>query len=332
MSTTMNWTTSADGGYMYADELSDVLRVAMQPLTRFRGLCEPDPDAIGKGLHRGDKFRWNVYGDVAVQGRRLSELSPMPETNFAVSQAELTVYEFGNSVPYTGKLTAMAKHDVLKIIHQALKHDARKGLDIEVFEQFDNCKLRAAPTSGTSTTSVTITETATTSTTNNVALGIGHVKAIVDDMRERNIPGYVDDDYVSITHPTTLRPFKNELETLNQYTAQGLTKIANGEVGRYEGVRFIEQNFVPKGGANDSSTFDPYTRTADAWNNAKSSWAFFVGGDTCNEAIVVPEEIRAKLPGDYGRSQGIAWYYLGGFGLFHDTAAQSRIMKWDSAA
>jgi len=24
--------------------------------------------------------------------------------------------------------------------------------------------------------------------------------------------------------------------------------------------------------------------------------------------------------------------YLGGFGIFHDTAAQSRIMKWDSAA
>lgn len=51
-------------------------------------------------------------------------------------------------------------------------------------------------------------------------------------MRERNIPGYVDDDYVAITHPTTLRPFKNELETLNQYTSQGLMKIANGEVGR----------------------------------------------------------------------------------------------------
>lgn len=55
-------------------------------------------------------------------------------------------------------------------------------------------------------------------------------------------------------------------------------------------------------------------------------------GDTVNEALVIPEEIRAKLPGDYGRSGGIAWYYLGGFGIFHDTAAQSRIVKWDSAS
>jgi N4-gp56 family major capsid protein len=332
MAISLNWTVDADGGYMYEDELSDVLRTALQPLTKFRQFCEPDEDALNKGLHRGEKFYWNVYGDLATQGRRLSELSPMPETSFSVSQSSLTVVEMGNSVPYTGKLTALAKHDVLRIINKALKNDARKAFDIEAWDQFDNCKLRAAPTSGTSTTSVTVTENASTATTNNVAMGTGHVKAIVDDMRERSIPGFVEDDYVCISHPTTYRPFKNELESIRQYTNEGLTKIYNGEIGRYEGTRFVEQDFIPKGGAIDSTTFSPYTNTADAWNNAKSSWAFFFGADTVNEAVVIPEEIRAKLPGDFGRSGGIAWYYLGGFGIFHDTAAQSRIMKWDSAA
>lgn len=295
MGTTMNWSTAADGGYMYADELSDVLRTSLQGLTKFRQFCEPDPDAMNKGLHRGETYSWNVYGDVATQGRRLNELQPMPETNFSVSQASLTVVEMGNSVPYTGKLTALAKHDVLKIIHKALKNDARKAFDIEVFNQFNACKLRVAPTGGTSTTSVTLTENASTATTNNVAMSTGHVKAVVDAMRERNIPGFVDDDYVAITHPTTLRNFKNELETLNQYVQQGLERIASGEIGRYEGTRFVEQNFIPKGGAIDSTTFDPYTSTADAWNNGKSSWCFFLGGDTCNEALVVPEEVRATV-------------------------------------
>lgn len=180
-------------------------------------------------------------------------------------------------------------------------------MDIESFNQFNTCKLRAAPTGGTSTTAVTVTTNGSTATVNNVAMGTGHVKAIVDEMRERNIPGFVDDDYVAISHPTTYRPFKNELETINQYTAEGVAKIYNGEVGRYEGTRFCEQNFIPKGGAIDSTAYDPYTGTADAWDNAKSSWAFFCGGDTVNEAMVIPEEIRAKLPGDYGRSGGIAW-------------------------
>jgi hypothetical protein len=307
MTTAMNWSTNSEGGYMYADELSDTLRVSLQPLTKFRQFCEPDEGATEKGLHRGEKYRWNVYGDVATQGRRLSETAPMPETS-------------------------LAKHDVLRIIEKGLKNDARKALDIEAYYQFDACKLRYAPTNGTSATSVTATTNAATATTNNIAMGTGHVKAIADDMRERNIPGFVDDDYVSLGHPSTFRPFKNELETVRQYTSEGQGMIYNGEVGRYEGVRFCEQNFIPKGGANDSTTFDPYTQTADAWNNGKSSWAYFFGGDTVNEAMVIPEEIRAKLPGDYGRSGGIAWYYLGGFGIFHDQAAQTRIAKWDSAA
>lgn len=332
MAVSLQWETSADGGFMYADELSDVLRTALQPQVKFRQFCEPDAGALNKGLHRGDKYRWNVYGNVASQGRRLNETQPMPETTFTVSQSELTVVELGNSVPYTGKLTALAKHDVLRIIEKGLQNDARKAFDIEAYLQFDACLLRVAPTSGTSTTSVTLTTNGSTATTNDVALGTGHVKAIVDTMRERNIPGFYDDDYICISHISTFRPFKNELETIHQYTDMGLMKIYNGEVGRYEGTRFVEQNFIPKGGAVDSTTFDAYTGTADAWNNAKSSWAFFFGGDTVNEAIVVPEEIRAKLPGDFGRSGGIAWYYLGGFGIFHDSALQSRIVKWDSAA
>lgn len=330
MPTAINWQTPSEGGYMYADELSDYLRVALQPLCKFRQFAEPDEGAIDKGLHSGSNYTWNIYGDVATQGRQLVETSPMPETNFSVAQATLTITEFGNSVPMTQKVTALAKHDVERIIDKALKNDARKTLDIATWEQFNACKLRVA--SATSATSVVLTENGSTATTNNVAMGTGHVKAIVDIMQERDIPGYVDDDYVCISHPTTLRTFKNELETLNQYTEMGLRKIANGEVGRYEGTRFVHQNFIPKGGAVNATTFDPYTKTAEAWTNAKSSWAFFFGGDTINEAIAIPEEIRAKLPGDYGRSKGLAWYYLGGFGIVHDQASQCRVLKWDSAA
>ncbi len=333
----LNWEVDAEGGYMYEDELSDVLRTDLQPLAKFRQFAEPDPGALNKGLHRGDKYHWNVYGDLAVQGRRLDEKKPMPETNFKTRQSVLTVTEWGNSVPYTGKLTALAKHDVLTIIDKALKNDARKAFDIGSWEQFDQTPLRAAPTGGTSTTSVTITETgsAGVTITNDVALGTGHVKAITDEMQERNIPGYVDDDYICVSRPKTYRPFKNELETIHQYTDTGIVLIFNGEVGRYEGTRFVNQMFIPEGGATDSTTFDPYTKTADPWDNGKSSWAFFMGSDTVNEAIVIPEEIRAKLPGDYGRAGGIAYYYLGGWGIFHggnENASQARIIKWDSAA
>lgn len=325
------WSVAAEGGYMYSDELSDIIRQQLQPLTKFRQLCDAK-DGTDKGLHKGSKFYWDVYSDLANQGRRLSETGPIPESGFTVSQKNLTVVEAGNAVPYTGLLQALAKHEVTSIIDKTLKDDARKYFDIEAFLQFKNTLLRAAPTSGNNTTAITLDTNGTCLTTNNVAMGTGHVKAIVDTMKERNIPTVKGDDYGCITHVTTLRTFKNSLESINQYTETGLVHIYTGEVGRYEGTRFIEQNFIPKGGAADSTTYDPWNKTADAWNNGLSSWAFFFGGDTVTEAMVIPEEIRAKIPGDFGRSKAIAWYYLGGFGLVHDDATNSRIVMWDSAA
>ena len=53
--------------------------------------------------------------------------------------------------------------------------------------QFKNTLLRAEPASGTSTTAINLDTNGTASVTNNVALGTGHVKAIVDTMKERNI-------------------------------------------------------------------------------------------------------------------------------------------------
>jgi hypothetical protein len=41
--------------------------------------------------------------------------------------------------------------------------------------------------------------------------------------------------------------------------------------------------------------------------------------------------MRGKIPSDYGRSKGIAWYGLLGFGLAQFQASQARIVKWDSA-
>jgi len=109
---------------------------------------------------------------------------------------------------------------------------------------------------------------------------------------------------------------KNNLEGIYQYRDEGFQMIYNGEIGKYEGVRFIEQTNIAK----------------ETWTNTLSNWAYFFGEDTVAEALVVPEEIRGQIPGDFGRAKGIAWYYLGGFALVQTQAQQSRIVKWATAA
>ena len=39
-----------------------------------------------------------------------------------------------------------------------------------------------------------------------------------------------------------------------------------------------------------------------------------------------------KIPSDFGRSKGIAWYALLGYGQTQFQVAQHRILKWDSAS
>lgn len=308
------WVTNSLGGYMYSDNLSKVLRMAVQPLVKFRQFADVKDAAIqGKG--KGQEFHWNVYSDVATQGTTLTETSTMPETNYTIMQGTMTITEYGNSVPYSGKLDDLSEQPVKEIIGKVMKNDAKKALDIGAHAQFNATPLRVYPTGGTSTTAVTLSTTGTVGGTNaGTPLNKEHAKAIVDIMKERNIPPYDGDDYFAIAHPSTWRKLKNDLEGVHQYVQAGFQMILNGEIGRYEGVRFIEQTNIAKA----------------AWGGSVTNWAFFFGADTVAEGIVVPEEVRGKIPTDYGRSCGVAWYYMGGFGLVQTQAAQARIVKWDS--
>jgi N4-gp56 family major capsid protein len=318
------WAVNTLGGYLYARQLSNVLRAAVQPLVKFRQFADVH-DISQQGKKKGDTFTWDVFSDVATAGQVLVETNTMPETNFTITQGTLTVTEAGNSVPYSGKLDNLSKFPVEDIIKKVLKNDAVKTFDRLAWTQFNQTLLRAIPTGGTSASAITLYTNGTVTGTNSVAFNNGHAKAIVDAMKERNIPAYIADDYYAIAWPTTLRTFKNNLETIHQYSDTGFNLIMNGEIGRYENTRYIEQTNIAKGTGTDGTT-------TTAWTNGQSDWMFFFGNDTVAEGVAVPEEMRGKIPTDYGRSKGIAWYYLGGFGIVHTLAQNVRIVKWDSAA
>lgn len=309
---------------MYSDNLSRELRTALQPAVMFRQLCDAK-DAAHQGLGKGDTFHWNIYSDVTDDGTigktGISETEIMPEDNFTITQGTLTIGEFGRAVPYTGKLDDLSEQPVKEIIRKVLKNHAVKSIDLAAKAKFDDTPLRAIASSGTDTAAIQLYTNGTVTGTNNIALGKEHVKSIVDTMKERNIPAFGSGDYYAVGWPTTFRTLKNNLESIKQYIETGFAQIMNGEVGRYEGCRFIEQTNAPKG---TGSTVNA------AWGNAKSDWALFMGEDTVAEAIAIPEEIRGKIPTDYGRSRGVAWYALLGYGLVQTVAKQARIIMWDS--
>ena len=300
------WQTNALGGFMWAPNLSRKLRTALQPMVRFRQFCDAR-EAFGLG--KGETFNWNVYSDVQTQGGTLAETATMPETNYTITQSSLTITEYGNSVPYTKKLDDLSEHPVTEVIHKVLKNDARKALDAAANAQFELTPIRVV---GDSATTISVTENGIPSGAPVGEFNNTHAKLIADEMAERDIATFDGNNYMAIARPTTLRNFKDNLEGIHQYVSEGWHVIMNGEKGRYEGIRYTEQTNIP----------------TEGWTN--SDGIFFFGADTVVEAFAIPEEIRGKIPTDYGRSRGIAWYAELGYGLVHTQAAEARILKWDS--
>jgi N4-gp56 family major capsid protein len=300
------WNTSSLGGYMWSPNLSRKLRTALQPLVRFRQFCDAK-EAFGTGV--GEYFNWNVYSDVTDEGRALSETETMPETGFTISQGQVIVTEYGNSVPYTKKLDDLSEQPVTEVIHKVLKNDARKALDRAAYTQFINSSTGITATANGVGVDFAYDGSVGTA---DAALGDSHVKEISDELAERDIPTYDGNHYVSVGRPRAFRALKDDLEAIHQYVSEGWHVIMNGEKGRYEGIRFVEQtNIASK-------------------NYTSTDQIFFFGADTVVEAIAIPEEVRGKIPSDYGRSRGIAWYAELGYALVHQTVAQQRIIRWDS--
>jgi hypothetical protein len=54
------WAVNSLGGYMYSLNLSKHLRMAVQPLVKFRQFCDIK-DATQQGLHKNDIFHWNRW-------------------------------------------------------------------------------------------------------------------------------------------------------------------------------------------------------------------------------------------------------------------------------
>lgn len=283
-------------------------------------------DFSDKGTGRGQVVSWDVYSKLSTRGTTLTETVAMPSSNYTVRQATGTVYEWGVEVPFTSFLAMLSQHNVTKVVKEVLARDCREALDIAARAQFARTLLRFV---GTNASQGVLTTNGTATATNTSQLNKTHHNTIIDEMKERNIPAFRGDDYICIAHPKTLRPIKTGLEAVHQYVETGHQKILRGEIGRYDGARFLEQTNIAVGtGTAPNGT---------AWTGALSNWAFYMGSDTVAEIMVIPPEIRGKVPSDYGRSFGVAWYALQGFAIVYDSnsdpnGTNSRIVMWDSAA
>lgn len=318
----MLWTTQS--GYLTSGYLNKKFQKAAQPLARFRQFTK-FKEAFGKG--KGETVNWLKVANVSTAGGSLTETTVMNETKQVLSWGTLTLSEYGNAIPFTGKLEALSEFDIVNIMKEGLLDDFVKCNEGVIERAFNSCVLRYV---GTATGGGAVTTNGTATASNTSAFNKYHLRRMVNQLKIRNVPGWSElgGDYVFVGSVEAIEGIFSDLETQLSYTSDGTGKVLNGEVGRYYGVRLVEDTYATR------YTYDASARTATskstAWAGGYSMDGYLFGEPTVREAVAIPEEIRMKIPTDYGRSKGIAWYFLGGYAVEWDSAADCRIIKWDS--
>ena len=260
-------------------------------------------------------------GNVSTQGTVLAETNTIPQTNFVVGQGTGQIVEYANSVPYTGKLEALGQIMIEPAVEQSLRDDMVKTLESAAGNEFVKTDFIAV-CSQTNSVVFTTNSVAVASATANLT-GF-NVRSIVDFMKKKLIPKFDGSSYICIASTAALSGMFSDTAAggwvdVSKYTSEYAKNIFNGEIGKYYNVRFVEETGYLSNSIGNSSLYGQ---------------ALFFGADNVYEAVAIPEEIRVKVSLDYGRDQGLAWYFLGGFKMvwnYSATPAEQHIVYVTSA-
>lgn len=282
------WAVNSQGGFLTNNSLSKSLREQALPQYVYRQFCNIKEDP---GAKNGDTVFFDKVLKISTKGGTLIETNTIPESPWKVQKDSVIVSEWGNSVPFTQKLETLASFDPSNISMMALKKDQLEVIDSAAYLQFNVADMIAV---ATSTASTVFTTNGTATITASANPSDSTVRDIIDNMEQKWVPKFADGNYRAILSINSRRGIYNFLQPIAQYADPQYRH--NNEVGQYYACRFTVDN---SGNASDS-----------VGSGSQYGSGFFFGQEAVLEAISLAEELRMKIPTDFGRSKGVAWYAI----------------------
>jgi len=303
------WGVSTQGGNTYSPLLTKEVTAQAQPDMKFHQFVEMKEQW---GKNAGETFLYDKYGNIDTQGGTLTETSTIPARSHRFYQSTATLYEWGNSIPFTRKYESLAQIGVSQPVVTALKNDYAKAIDTACEAEFNKTKIRYVAVADT--TAGTITTDGTATATNTGQLNRFHVKQIVDHLYQTlKCPPWDGDNYMAICSMDAKRGIYDDVEAILYYTKYP----ASGEFGRYYDTRFVKTNHGLSNAMGKGSAYG-------------EAYIFGGNGGPVLEGLAIAPEIIPKEVTDYQRSRGLAWYMISGYKIFWEGDPDNNIVKFDS--
>jgi N4-gp56 family major capsid protein len=263
----------------------------------------------------GATVTFTIFQDLAAATTPLGEAEDVTPVAMSDSQTSVTLQEYGNATVTTAKLRATSFLPVDPVAANAVGYNA--GLSIDTI-------ARAAAQAGSNVIYATGGATDPTDRdeiNTDDLLTANDVRKAVAQLRKANVPTF-GGSYVAMIHPDVSYDFRSNTDAAAWRTPANYVNpagIYNGEIGVFEGVRFIESPRAPL--------------FANASNNSGSTGTIDVYG-----TLIMGRQALAKgisLGGEYGaqptivygtvtdllkRFRPVGWKHFVGYAVFRQEA------------
>lgn len=309
----MSQSFSGIGSTVTVDKLTEFVRHAAQELQAFDQLCNA-PTGAALGRNRGDTVNYVFYPNLSTTGGAIAENSEMPQGSLVPVTGSYTLAEYGNSTTWTGKLDMLAELPVEDSFIQALIDDMHKAQNTAAYTEFNSSDWIAT---FNSTADEFRTDGTAASFTNvaNEQLSLANLRYVVVKARQNLIPYFDGESYVYVSGIESLDAVRYDstvTTALGNASSDSGRAALNGEVGRLAQCRLVEDNHKTAKVGGSSSGAGLLLDTG-----------YLIGADAVINEYALPPEIRAQDK-DYGRSLGVAWYFIGAWRKIYDQTLHSK--------
>jgi N4-gp56 family major capsid protein len=263
----------------------------------------------------GTGVTFTIFNDLSAATATLNEVTDVTPAAMSDSQVTVTLNEYGNAVITTAKLRGTAYLDVDAVAANVVGYNAGDSIDQVVRDVLAGGQNVIYGGGGTQTPTAR----------NNVAavdiIEANDVRKITAQLRKANAATF-NGMYVGFIHPDVSYDLRRETGAASwrdPHVYVDTANIYNGEIGAFEGVRFIE---TPRAkifenasdGSGSTGTVDVYC-THIMGRQALAKAHSFTDGNGA-----VPRIVRGPVVDTLARLQPIGWYWLGGYGRFREAS------------
>lgn len=281
------------------------VRLALRSVPSFRAIADTKPV---QQTQPGSSVVFQIHQDLSPAITPLNETTDPSGVSLGnTTQVTVTLNEYGNFTVVTKALKEFAldsglDSNIANIIAYNLADSIDKIISFVLLGAENVITREAGVTvvNDADLTAITATDTITSSM----------ITLAVAELRGASVVPFDGDNYVAYIHPKVARDLRAETDLAgwrypHTNTDAGVSKVLAGEIGIYEGVRFVESSRVPVIRASEEATIDIYS-------------TFVMGREALAEAVA--EEFSVVADGTVvdplKRKMAIGWYGIAGWNLF----------------